>query len=121
MADLAVELGNLPELLVDRVERGGAQALFSNDGKYLVVTGSNHENLAYAALWLGATVLGMKVVLRRAQPYAIVMLGLMAGWAGHFLWALVETHALGSKAGWLWWWALALTSATTLRARSERA
>jgi O-antigen ligase len=75
---------------------------------------------AYLVLWLGAAALGLGLLWQGGSPYAGVMLGLMAGWAGYLLWALVEAHALGSKAGWLWWWALALIVGTTMRARRER-
>jgi putative inorganic carbon (HCO3(-)) transporter len=75
--------------------------------------------LAYAVIWGGAIKLGMEVLWqRRTSILQPLMLGLLAGWVGHFIWATIETHALGSKGGWFWWWTLALIVGIALHTRS---
>jgi putative inorganic carbon (HCO3(-)) transporter len=69
--------------------------------------------VAFAVLWGGAFLMGAKVIWQRRDALLYpAMVGLMAGWVGHFIWAGIEVHALGSKGGWFWWWALALMTAT---------
>lgn len=77
--------------------------------------------IAYLLLWVGALWMGFNVLWRQREAvFFPVMLGLIAGWVGHFIWAGIEVHALGSKGGWFWWWALALIIATHQRAISAK-
>lgn len=77
--------------------------------------------IAFISLWGGATLLGMRVLWhhRTAMVHPLT-LGVLAGWVGHFLWATIEVHALGSKGGWFWWWSLALLVAFYLQSRGIR-
>ncbi len=77
--------------------------------------------IAYLALWGGAATLALVTLWRSpAASLQPVLLGLLAGWLGHFLWATVEVHALGSKGGWFWWWSLGCMTAVMLQMRLVR-
>lgn len=74
--------------------------------------------IAYLAIWVGAIALGLQLLWQSRHPtLSLLMVGLMAGWLGHFVWATIETHALGSKGGWFWWWSVALMATTYHQAR----
>jgi len=65
--------------------------------------------VAYLAVWLAALVM-LGQVLRRSQDAWLrtVSLSLLASQAGHFIYGLTDTIALGAKPGLLWWILLAL-------------
>ncbi len=64
--------------------------------------------IAYIALWLGIGLITWQTVTTPSVPplTRVLIIGLAAGWVAHFIWALIETNALGSKGGFLWWLSL---------------
>ena len=64
--------------------------------------------IAYLALWLGAGVMCWQVWHRTQRPdYRALILGLSAGMIAHFMWGVADANVLGSKAGFVFWLALA--------------
>lgn len=63
--------------------------------------------VAYVALWLGAWAMCWEVGVRAQPPYRPLALGLAAGLVAHFVWGMLDTNALGSKAGLPFWLVLA--------------
>ena len=60
--------------------------------------------IAYLALWLGTAVMIQQTLRNTSDKgLAVVMLGLSGGMVAHFVYALTDTNALGSKPGLLLW------------------
>ena len=60
--------------------------------------------IAYLALWLGTAVMIQQTLRNTSDKgLSVVMLGLSGGMVAHFVYALTDTNALGSKPGLLLW------------------
>lgn len=68
--------------------------------------------VAFLALWIGSGAMCVRCWRAADEPWVrAITLGLGAGLIAHFVWGLVDANVLGSKAGQLFWLALAAVAA----------
>ncbi len=66
--------------------------------------------MAYFALWLGAGAMCWRLLYASGKDFHqvhLLALGLASGMMAHFTWAMTDANVLGSKAGFVFWLALA--------------
>ncbi len=68
--------------------------------------------IAYLSLWILAGFLLFRIIRQsKSLWHQIIAVGLLGGFVAHFVYGMTDAVALGSKPGFVFWWALALVVA----------